>query len=216
RAEHVATGVPCGTQDQLTSVFGRAGHALLIDCRTLGIEPLPLPDSLRVLVVHSGVPRTLEGSPYAQRRAESIAVGERLGVRALRDATFEQVRDEPRARHAVTEMARVRAFADALRGGDVDALGPLMLASHGSSRDDMEVSIPELDALVECLVDAGAHGARLTGAGFGGCVVALVPAARADAIADSATAAYSARTGREPTAWIVAAADGAGPRDLTE
>jgi len=210
RSEHLATGVPCGTQDQLTSVFGRAGHALLIDCRTLAIEPLPLPDSLRVLVVHSGVPRTLEGTPYAQRRAESIAVGERLGVRALRDATLEQVHDEPRARHAVTEMARVRAFGDALRAGDVDALGPLMLASHASSRDDMEVSIPELDTLVECLVDAGAHGARLTGAGFGGCVVALVPAAGADAITESATATYRTRTDREPTAWIVAAADGAG------
>jgi len=216
RAEHVATGVPCGSQDQLTSVFGRAGHALLIDCRTLAIEPLPLPDPLRVLVVHCGVPRTLEGSPYAQRRAESIAIGERLGVGALRDATLEQVRDEPRARHAVTEMARVRAFGDALREGHVDALGPLMLASHASSRDDMEVSIPELDALVECLVDAGALGARLTGAGFGGCVVALVPAARADAISESATEAYRERTGREPTAWIVAAADGAGPRDPTE
>jgi galactokinase len=211
RSEHVATGVPCGTQDQLASVFGRAGHALLIDCRSLAIEPLPLPDSLRVLVVHSGVPRTLEATAYAQRRAESIAVGERLGVRALRDATLDQVRDDPRGRHAVTEIARVRAFGDALRAGDIDALGPLMLASHASSRDDMEVSIPELDALVECLVDAGALGARLTGAGFGGCVVALVPAARADAIADVASAAYRTRTSREPTAWIVAAAGGAGP-----
>jgi galactokinase len=213
RSEHVATGVPCGTQDQLSSVFGRPGHALLIDCRSLAIEPLPLPDSLRVLVVHSGVPRTLEGSPYAARRAESIAVGERLGLRALRDATFEQVRDEPRGRHAVTEMARVCAFGDALRAGDVDALGPLMLASHASSRDDMEVSIPELDALVECLVEAGALGARLTGAGFGGCVVALVPSMHADAIAAEASAAYRVRTTHEPTAWIVAAADGAGPVD---
>jgi galactokinase len=211
RSEHVATGVPCGTQDQLSSVFGRAGHSLLIDCRTLDIEPLPLPESLRVLVVHSGVPRTLERSPYAQRRAESIAVGERLGVRALRDATFEQVRDDPRGRHAVTEMERVRAFGDALRAGDASALGPLMLASHASSRDDMDVSIPELDVLVESLVDAGAHGARLTGAGFGGCVVALVPAARAGAIADAATASYRLRTGRAPIAWIVGAADGAGP-----
>ncbi len=166
-----------------------------------------------MLVVHSGVARTLEGSPYARRRAESIAVGEQLGLRALRDATFEQVRDEPRGRHAVTEMARVRAFGDALRAGDLDALGPLMLASHASSRDDMEVSTPDLDTLVECLVDAGAPGARLTGAGFGGCIVALVPAARADAIASDATAAYRARTGREPTPWIVDAADGAGACD---
>src|SRR4029077_842986 len=81
RAEHIATGVPCGNQDQLTSVFGRAGHALLIDCRTLEIEPLRLPDAFRVLVVHSGVARTLEGSPYAQRRADSEAVAQRLGLR---------------------------------------------------------------------------------------------------------------------------------------
>lgn len=210
-AEHIATGVPCGNQDQLASVFGEPGHALLIDCRTLEIEPLPLPPELRVLVVHSGVDRTLEGSPYAQRRAESIEVGTRLGVRALRDATLDQVRDEPRGRHAVTEMIRVRAFADALRSGDLDALGPLMLASHASSRDDMEVSTPDLDALVDCLVDAGAIGARLTGAGFGGCVVALVPADRADAIANAATATYRTRTRREPTSWIVSAARGAGP-----
>src|SRR5262249_22098299 len=123
--------------------------------------------------------------------------------------TPEQVRDEPRGRHAVTEIMRVRAFGDALRAGDIDALGPLMLASHASSRDDMEVSTPDLDVLVECVVDAGALGARLTGAGFGGCMVALVPADRADAIASAATASYRARTGREPTPWIVSAADGA-------
>jgi galactokinase len=211
RAEHIATGVPCGNQDQLAAVFGQAGHALLLDCRSLEIEALPLPAALQVLVVHSGVQRTLEGSPYAARRAESIEVGRKLGVRALRDATLEQVRDKPRGRHAVTEMARVRAFADALRAGDIDALGPLMLASHASSRDDMEVSTPELDALVECLVDAGALGARLTGAGFGGCIVALVPRERAAMIEATATRAYREKTGREPVAWIVQAAAGAGP-----
>jgi len=211
RSEHAASGVPCGTQDPLSSVFGKAGHALLIDCRSLEIEPLPLPESLRVVVVHSGVPRTLEGTPYAQRRAESIAVGTRLGLRALRDATLDQVRDEPRGRHAVTEMARVRAFGDALRRNDIDALGPLMLESHASSRDNMEVSTPELDMLVECLMAAGALGARLTGAGFGGCVVALVPAGEADAIAHEATSSYDARTHLDPTAWVIAAAEGAGP-----
>ncbi len=113
RAEHLATGVPCGTQDQLASVFGRGDHALLIDCRTFAIETLHLPDTIKVLVVHSGVPRTLEGSPYAERRAESEAVATRLGVRVLRDATLDQVRNEPRGRHAVSEMIRVRAFADA-------------------------------------------------------------------------------------------------------
>ncbi len=211
RSEHAASGVPCGTQDPLASVFGRAGNALLIDCRSLEIEPLAIPASHRIVVVHSGVPRTLEGTPYAQRRAESIAVGTRLGLRALRDATFEQVRDEPRGRHAVTEMARVRAFGDALRDNHIDALGPLMLESHASSRNDMEVSTPELDQLVECLMDAGALGARLTGAGFGGCVVALVPAERADAIASDASHAYRARTQLDPTSWVIRAAEGAGP-----
>jgi galactokinase len=209
RAEHVATGVPCGVQDPIASVCGRTGHALFLDCRTLDIDHVPLPSELSVLVVHSGVPRTLEGTPYAQRRAESEAVAGAIGVKVLRDASFEQVRDHPRGRHAVTEMARVREFAQAMRAHDLDALGPLMLASHASSRDDMEVSIPELDVLVECLVDAGAFGARLTGAGFGGCVVAIGPADDATAIADRATANYRARTGLEPTAWVVRAAAGA-------
>jgi galactokinase len=213
RAEHVATGVPCGIQDQMAAVYGRVGHALFLDCRTLEIEPVPLPPELGVLVVHSGVARTLEGSPYAQRRAESEAVAAGLGVKVLRDATFEQVRDIPRGRHAVTEMARVREFASSLRAGDLEALGPLMLASHASSRDDMEVSIPELDTLVECLVAAGAYGARLTGAGFGGCVVAVGPAGSASEITARATESYRAATGLDPTAWVVRASAGAGPAD---
>jgi galactokinase len=211
RAEHIATGVPCGVQDQMTSVFGRADHAVFLDCRTLEAEHVPVPAELCVLVVHTGVARTLAGSPFARRRAESEAVAAQLGLTALRDATFDQVRDIPRGRHAVTEMKRVREFARALRERDIDALGPLMLASHASSRDDMEVSIPELDMLVECLVDAGAYGARLTGAGFGGCVVAIGPVAAADAIAARATESYRTRSGLEPQAWVVRGADGAGP-----
>jgi galactokinase len=208
-AEHAATGVPCGIQDQMTSVYGRDGHALFLDCRTLDVEHLRMPDEVEVLVVHSGVPRTLEHTGYARRRAESLDVAARVGVRVLRDATFDQVRDLPRGRHVVGEMRRVRAFADALRSGDVAALGRLMLASHASSRDDMGVSSPELDALVECLCDAGALGARLTGAGFGGCAVALVPAGDTDTVAAKASAAYQERTGRDPTAWVVHAAAGA-------
>lgn len=209
RAEHTATGVPCGIQDQIASVLGRADHAVFLDCRTLAVEHVALPAELGVLVVHSGIARTLEASPYAQRRAESEAVAAQLGLTVLRDATLDQVRDLPRGRHAVTEMVRVCDFAGALRAGRLDALGPLMLASHASSRDDMEVSIAPLDALVECLVDAGAYGARLTGAGFGGCVVALAPTERVDAIAGAATDRYRALTALEPTAWVVRGADGA-------
>lgn len=209
RAEHIATGVPCGIQDPMASVCGAPGAAIFLDCRTLTIETLPLPPALAVLVVDTGVPRLLEATPYAHRRAESEAVAATLGVPYLRDATFAQVRNIPRGRHAVTEMQRVRSFADALRNEDLDALGPLMLASHASSRDDMEVSIPELDALVELLVDAGALGARLTGAGFGGCVVALVPAATVTAVSAVTTAAYRARFGRETKAWVMQASAGA-------
>jgi galactokinase len=108
-------------------------------------------------------------------------------------------------------MQRVREFADALRARSVDALGPLMLASHASSRDDMEVSTPELDVLVECCCDAGALGARLTGAGFGGCVVALAPRPSVADVAARAAASYKARSGRDARWWVVEAADGAGP-----
>lgn len=209
-AEHEALGVPCGIQDQLTAVAAAAGHALYLDCRTLEIEPLPLPDSLRVLVLHSGVSRTLEGGPWIERRADSFAVAKRLGLRVLRDAAPEQVADSPRGRHVVSEIARVAAFAHACRGGAINELGPLLLASHASSRDDMEVSTQELDALVEILVGAGAFGARLTGGGFGGCVVALVPTERADAIAARAQDDYRTRTQRDATAWIVLPAGGAG------
>jgi galactokinase len=209
-AEFLATGVPCGVQDQMAALCGVADHALLLDCREFTIDALAIPSHVQTLIVHSGVPRTLEGSPYAARRAEGEAVAAALGLRALRDATIEQVRDAPRGRHVVSEMQRVLAFADALKAGEVDTLGRLMLAGHASLRDDMQVSTPELDALVECLVDSGAYGARLTGGGFGGCVVALVPVDRADAIAHDAPARYAARTGRTPTPMLVRAVDGAG------
>jgi galactokinase len=210
RAEHLATGVACGIQDQLTSLRGVADHALLLDCRTLEVAALPLPASLGIVIVHSGVPRTLDATPWPQRRAESEAVAARLGLRVLRDATPEQVADDPRGRHVVSEIARVHDFADALRRGDVDALGALMLAAHRSSRDDMEVSTPDLDALVDSLVAAGALGARLTGGGFGGCVVALAPAGDAARIARAACDRYRSERGREPAAWVTRAAAGAG------
>jgi galactokinase len=187
--------------DQLTSLCGRRGAALLIDCRSLAVDPVDLPAGLAILVVDSGIRRDLADTAYAARRAECEAIAARLGLRTLRDATAEQVADEPRARHVVSENARVLDFADALRRSDVEALGPLLLASHASLRDDFEVSTPELDELVARLVDAGALGARLTGAGFGGSVVAL---ARAASAADVAAAIG-------PQAVVCRAVDGAGP-----
>jgi galactokinase len=208
-AEVRATGVPGGLMDQLASVYGEAGHALLIDCRTLAVSAIPLPRALGVVVVHSGVPRTLADTGYAERRAACEAAAARLGVRALRDASLEQAHDDPIARHVVTENARVLAFANALRAGDMNALGPLLLASHASMRDDFGVSTAELDLLVDLLVEHGAYGARLTGAGFGGCVVALVQRNHADDVVAKVAAAYRAATQIEPAAFAVHATGGA-------
>jgi galactokinase len=177
-AEQRASAVPCGIMDQLASAAGVAGHALLIDCTTLDITPVPLPEGLDVVVVHSGVERGLGGTAYAERRAECEAAARYVGpLRAASVADVEGI-DDPvlrrRARHVVSENERVRAFAEALAAGRVDHLGPLMAASHASLRDDFEVSLPALDELVERLAGTpGVLGARLTGAGFGGCVVAL-------------------------------------------
>jgi galactokinase len=162
-----------------------------------------------VLVVHSGLPRTLAGSAYAERRDSTETAAARLGITTLRDATLEQVADDPFARHVVTENARVLAFAAALRAHDLDALGPLLLESHASLRDDFAVSTPELDRLVELLVAHGARGARLTGAGFGGCVVALVQRNHADDVAAKVAASYRAATGLDALAFTAHATDGA-------
>jgi galactokinase len=196
-AGQLATGVPCGVMDQMASVHGQNGYALLLDCRSLTVESVALPSSVAVVVVHSGVKRILEQSAYAERAAACAAAAERLGVPSLRDATFEEVADDPIARHVVSENERVVAFVDALRRRDVRRCGQLMLESHASLRDDFKVSTPELDALVTLLEDEGAYGTRLTGAGFGGCVVSLVDPARADAIANKLHG------------WVVRAADGA-------
>jgi galactokinase len=178
RAEQRASGVPSGIMDQLASTAGVEGHALLIDCRSLDVRPVPIPEGVDVVVIDSGEARTLVGSPYAERRAQAEAAEAIVGP--LRDATttaLHAIEDEvvnARARHVMTENARVWAFAEALVEGWLAEAGALMLASHASLRDDYEVSTPTLDALVDRLVATpGVFGARLTGAGFGGCVVAL-------------------------------------------
>jgi galactokinase len=155
------------------------------------------------VVIHSGEPRTLAESAYAERRAACEAAAARLGVATLRDASLQQVRDDPRARHVVTENARVLEFAAALRAGEVGELGPLMLASHASLRDDFDVSTPALDALVDACMEHGALGARLTGAGFGGCVVALVQRNHADDLLAKVARSMRATTGRDLLAFSV-------------
>jgi len=210
-AEVEATGVPGGLLDQMASLRGRAGHALLLDCRSLSFEPVPIPADLAILVAHSGIARELADSEYAARRAACEAAAARLGVPALRDATADQVADDPIARHVVSENARVLECADALRRGDLGAVGRVLLAGHASLRDDFRVSLPELDRLVDEFIAHGALGARLTGAGFGGCVVGLARIADdADACLDATVAAYRAATGLPAAGFRVTAADGAG------
>jgi galactokinase len=179
RAEQWATGVPCGPMDQLIVACAVAGHALLIDCTSMARTPVPIPAGVEVVVVDSGQPRRLDRSAYAARRAEVEAAAAALGV-GLRHAGPSDAghladrRLRRRARHVVSENRRVIAFAAALEAGDLAAAGAAMTESHASLRDDFEVSTPALNALVGRLAETpGVFGARLTGAGFGGCVVAL-------------------------------------------
>jgi len=220
RAENEFAGVPCGVMDQLASMLGREGHALLIDTRSLDVEPVPFPPAgLAALVIDTRVRRELAGGEYAERRATCEEAARTMGVRTLRDVTLDELegtrsRLDPvvfrRARHVVTENARVLVAAEALRAADPDRLGAAMAASHRSLRSDFEVSTAELDLAVEAATRAGAIGARMTGAGFGGSAIALVSS---DAVAELETAVVRAfvDTGLDtPGFHRVFAADGAG------
>lgn len=177
-AEQRASGVPCGIMDQLTSIAGVEGHALLIDCTDLSVQPVPVPADAEIVVIHSGQERRLAGSAYAERRRDCEAAADQIGpLRLASPGDIDQIHDprlRARARHVVSENARVPAFAAALATGDLRACGELMLESHRSLALDFEVSTDRLDQMVEDLAPRpGVYGARLTGAGFGGCVVAL-------------------------------------------
>lgn len=210
RAENVYVGIRSGIMDQLASAAGRGGHALLIDCRDVALEAIPVPPELAVLVVDSGLRRDLADGSYNERVAECAAAAEALALRSLRDATEGDLARLDgvllrRARHVVTENARVPAAADALRAGRIAELGPLFEASHESLARDYEVSTPELDALVRAAEQTeGIVAARLTGAGFGGCTVNL-------AWADAAEAAGRAivASGLGTRFWVSRPAEGA-------
>ncbi len=177
RAEHRASGVPCGIMDQLCIAAGVADHALLIDCHSLDVEPVRLPDEIAI-VVQFVAHRTLVGSEYANRVSECIAAEEIIGpLRLAADDSVARLTDpllRRRARHVVGENQRVRDFSVALREHDLTAAGTLMIASHNSLRDDYETSTPEIDdAVARMCATPGVYGARMTGGGFGGCIVAI-------------------------------------------
>lgn len=221
RAENRFVGVNCGIMDQLISARAEAGHALLIDCRSLSGQPVHLPESVAVMVVHSRVRRGLVGSEYNTRRTQCEAAARHYGVPALRDvdlARLERDRgglDEVvyrRARHIVTENARTVDAAAALAAGDLVQLGELMAASHVSMRDDFEITHPAIDRLVDIAQQAVGHegGARMTGGGFGGCIVVVLPDARIADVQVAIEAAYRSPEGELPAIWVSHAATGAG------
>jgi galactokinase len=205
-SEHHYVGCACGLLDQISSAYGQPGRALLLDCRSLTVQPVAFPADAAIIIVPSGVARGLVDSAYNERRSQCRQAAEYFGVETLRelskavldvgkrqcDATVYR-----RARHVVTENARTLAAAEAMARGDLAELGQAMRESHASLRDDFEVSVPEVDALVDSLNAAiGSHGgARMTGGGFGGCVVAIVAVDRLP-IVDRALADHWLRTGQ--------------------
>jgi galactokinase len=223
KAEHEYAGMPCGIMDQFSSALGAEGKLLLIDCRSETAELIPLDDpNVAVLVINSNVKHELTGSEYPERRSQCERAVQLLGVAALRDVRSSQLEAaqgklEPllyrRARHVVGEIERTLQAARALQAGEWPVVGELMYASHASLRDDYEVSCPELDVLVDLAqsigVDGGVIGARMTGGGFGGCIVALVRSGREREIAERIGAGYRARTGIEATAFVTKPARGA-------
>jgi galactokinase len=222
RAEHDFAGCKCGIMDQLVSAHGRKGHALLLDCRTLATTAVPMPANAAILIVDSRISRGLVDSEYNLRRNQCEQAAKHFGVRALRDvgeADFSTNQGgldallARRARHVVGENARTLQAAEALRAGDLAHMGRLIRASHASLRDDFEVSLPAIDALVDLANDVigDAGGARMTGGGFGGCVVALVPSALADELTAAIAKNYRSPKGEPAIVHRCTAADGAGP-----
>jgi galactokinase len=225
RAENEFVGANCGIMDQFISCFGKADRALLLDCRTLERELLPLSSSARIVVCNTKVKHNLAGGEYNQRRADCEASVEYLRqflpeITALRDVSLPRLEKYGqglpdvrfrRCRHVVSENARVRKAAAALKRGDLGRFGKLMYRSHRSLRDDYEVSCRELDVMVELASKVeGVYGARMTGGGFGGCTVNLV---RGDAVENfraEIAKGYKKTTGIDPEIYICSAAEGAG------
>jgi len=225
RAENAYVGVQSGLMDQFAEACGVAGAALLLDCRSSAWRPIPLPADLALVVCHTGSARHLDHSEYNTRRSQCEMAVEALrradpGIRSLRDVTADRLADlagelpplaARRARHVVTENARVGATVEALVAGDLAAVGALFAASHASLRDDYEVSSPELDAMVEVArAVPGVVASRMTGAGFGGCTVNLVRPDAIEALRAAVERDYPPRTGLVPRVLPVQAAAGAG------
>ena len=225
RAENEWVGVNCGIMDQMISAVGQEGHAVLIDCRTLETNAVPLPEDVVLVILDTATRRGLVASAYNERRRQCEAAAAFFGVAALRDVTPDMLEARAagletatarRARHVVTENPRTLAAADVMCRGDAAALGALMNASHHSLRDDFEVSSSALDTMVEIAqTQRGCHGARMTGAGFGGCAVALVDRDASPAFVERVAAEYERRTRLVPRLYVTGATAGAAALPVT-
>ncbi|MEU4687399.1 galactokinase [Actinoplanes sp. NPDC023714] len=222
RAENVYVGAPTGIMDQSASIRCEDGRALFLDCRSYEVEQIPFDlaaEGLAILVINSNAPHQHVDGEYGARRRACEAAAAALGVRALRDvaaddlpAALGKLGDDElrrRTRHIVTENQRVLDTVALLREGRTREIGPLLTASHASMRDDFEITVAQVDVAVEAALEAGAYGARMTGGGFGGCVLALIDADRAGATAAAVAAAYEKHGFTAPESWVAVAGPGA-------
>lgn len=223
KAEHEYAGVPCGIMDQFSSVMGRKDQLILLDCRSTEAELVPMNDGeVSVLITNTNVKHELTGGEYGERRRQCEEAAEHLQVVSLRDCQMAELEEHSsamdpilvrRARHVIGEIDRTSTAAETVRNGDWVKTGQLMYASHQSLKEDYEVSCRELDVLVELAgdinLDGGVYGARMTGAGFGGCTVSLVRSDAIESIAETLAAGYEERTGIQPTMFVSRPAEGA-------
>ncbi|WP_099074861.1 galactokinase [Proteus alimentorum] len=221
KAENQFVGCNCGIMDQLISACGEENHALLIDCRSLETSAVTMPENRVVMIINTNKKRGLVDSEYNTRRQQCEEAAHILNVTALRDATLDDLLAKKalmsdvvyrRARHVITENSRTLDAAEALRHGDLTTLSQLMMQSHHSMRDDFEITVKEVDSLVEIVksVIGDRGGVRMTGGGFGGCVVALMTPDLVDKVVDSVKAQYEAKTGLKETIYVCSASQGAG------
>ena len=220
KAENTVVGCSCGIMDQLISAMGNEGMAMLLDCQSLAIEHSPLPDSHQIVIINSNVKRGLVDSEYNLRRQQCEQGASLLGVSSLREATMEMLEGAKahmpevvyrRAKHIVTENARTLAASQALKAGDIETVSEAMAQSHISMRDDFEITVRPIDYLVEIIgeVLGKSGGVRMTGGGFGGCVVALVPTDKVEAVKQVVADKYSDETGYSADIYVCTATQGA-------
>lgn len=221
-AENQFVGCNCGIMDQLISALGQQDHALLIDCRSLATRAVPMPEDIAVVIINSNVKRGLVDSEYNTRRKQCEEAARFFAVKALRDVTPEmflplQHQLDPvvakRARHVISENQRTLDAADALAAGDLKLMGKLMAESHASMRDDFEITVPPIDKLVEIVkgVIGEQGGVRMTGGGFGGCIVALMPLEQVEAVRATVAREYPLQTnGLKETFYVCKASAGSG------